>query len=328
MSDHGSAGERLTRILVLLPLASRDGGVSLAEAAATLGVPIDTIRSDIEEISARAWYHPSGSADEIQISLEVDRLKVFSSRKFDRPPRLSGREAAALSLGLRAAAADVPPNEREGLRSLARRLDGELAVRTSLESLHRFSIEDGGEAEGGLRSLLGAAVAGGRCVEISYLKPDDVAPTDRRVDPYRVVYGLGGWFLIGYCHLREQVLVFRLDRIVAASLTDESFVRPVDFDPAEYTEGGRVFLSGETEQAYVRYSAVIAPWIREKGPCDELPDGSVAVSYSTADPGWAVRHVLQYGAEAELLEPAAARDLVVASARRLLEGGSEAAAVN
>ena len=107
-------------------------------------------------------------------------------------------------------------------------------------------------------------------------------------------------------------------------LSDDSFVLPDDFDPSDYMEGGRVFFSGETEAARVRYSPVIAPWIREKGPCEELADGSVAVSYSAADPGWVVRHVLQYGTEAELLEPASARDLVVASARRLLEGGAVA----
>jgi len=321
MPDHGTAGERLARILALLPLASREGGVSLGDAARTLGVPVEVIRDDIEEISARAWYHPSGSADEIQISLEADSLKVFSSKKFDRPTKLSGREAAALALGLRVAAAEAAPAERERLRSLAHRLDVELAVRMPRDDLSHISIEDDGEAEGGLRSLLAAAVREGRRVEISYLKPQDEAPIDRRVDPYRVLYGLGGWFLIGFCHLRDRTLVFRVDRIVAASITDGSFDRPDDFDPADYTEGGRVFLSDETETAYVRYSEVIAPWIREKGPCEELPDGSVAVAYSAADPGWAVRHVLQYGAEAELLEPSSARALVVASAGRLLEGG-------
>jgi predicted DNA-binding transcriptional regulator YafY len=64
------------------------------------------------------------------------------------------------------------------------------------------------------------------------------------------------------------------------------------------------------DEVRVRYSPWLAPWIRERGPCEELPDGAVRVRFPSADPGWAVRHVLQYGAEAEIVEPHELREVV------------------
>lgn len=61
----------------------------------------------------------------------------------------------------------------------------------------------------------------------------------------------------------------------------------------------------------VRYSARAAPWVREHGPVEDLQDGCVSVSFTTADPGWVVRHALGYGPEAEVVQPAAVRDMVV-----------------
>jgi predicted DNA-binding transcriptional regulator YafY len=61
----------------------------------------------------------------------------------------------------------------------------------------------------------------------------------------------------------------------------------------------------------VRYSAKIARWIaeRERVPLDT--DGSLTMEHPLADHDWAVRHVLQYGAEAEALEPQSLRDDIV-----------------
>ncbi len=60
----------------------------------------------------------------------------------------------------------------------------------------------------------------------------------------------------------------------------------------------------------VRYSPRIARWVaeREGKPLDE--DGSLTLEHPVADDSWAVRHVLQYGPDAELLEPAELREKV------------------
>ena len=106
---------------------------------------------------------------------------------------------------------------------------------------------------------------------------------------------------------------------VLAEATDVGFHAPDEFDPAAYVAGGRVFRSDAEEEVVVRYSALVAPWVREHGPVEELEDGCVAVRFTTADPGWVVRHALQYGPEAEVVEPFDVREMVVAAAVAFLD---------
>jgi predicted DNA-binding transcriptional regulator YafY len=58
--------------------------------------------------------------------------------------------------------------------------------------------------------------------------------TEHTLDPYGVVCRAGFWYTVGYCHLRTDIRVFRLDRIVQIEMLDETFVPPVDFDCREY----------------------------------------------------------------------------------------------
>ncbi len=323
MNEHGTAGQQLERILYLLPLASRDGGVPLTEAAERLGVSVETVQRDLEEVTSRAFYHPAGGTDDLQILLEANHLKIYSYKKFNRPPKLSGREMLSLAIGLRAAAVEADPDRAAEIRDLAYRIEVELAVTSAVEEASQFAIEEGDGEGTAFRALLKEAARSRTRCRIRYLKPDDSEPGEREVDPYAVVYGSGKWYVIGYCHLRSDIRAFRVDRVLEAEAMDVGFAEPDDFDPADYVSGGRVFRSDAEEEVVVRYSEVVAPWVREHGPVEELGDGCVAVRFTTADPGWVVRHALQYGSEAEIVEPLDVREMVVAAAM----AAEEAAAV-
>jgi proteasome accessory factor C len=310
MPERSTAADQLRRVLYLLPLASRDGGVLLTDAASALDVDVATLQRDVADVTARAFYHPAGSADEIQISIEADRIAVFGGRKFTRPPKLSLREALATTLALRAAAAEAGADRRQELLDLAHRIDLELAVSPAEELAGQLEVDEGDAPGSTLRGQLQGAAGESRRCRITYLKPGAAEPEVRDINPYLVVYGRGGWYVLGHCLARDAVRVFRLDRILGVEATDETFDPPDSFDPDAYLDGGRVFRSSEQHTVRVRYSPRIAAWIREKGPCEELSDGSVSVDFSAADPDWVVRHVLQYGPEAEVLEPAELRDVV------------------
>ncbi|MCJ7628685.1 MAG: WYL domain-containing protein, partial [Longimicrobiales bacterium] len=88
------------------------------------------------------------------------------------------------------------------------------------------------------------------------------------------------------------------------------FQAPEDFDPEAHIQGGRVFRANWKMEVRVRYSAAVARWIAEKEAVEPSLDGSLTLTYQVADPHWIVRHVLQYGPEAEVLEPEAVRGWV------------------
>ena len=122
--------------------------------------------------------------------------------------------------------------------------------------------------------------------------------------------------MIAHCRVSEGVRVFRMDRIVEASDGDGSFDVPDGFTVSDYLDGGVVYRATDETRVRVRYSARVARWVRERADVGasawtEEGDGSVVVDHRVADPHWMVEHALQYGLEAEILEPAAVRDLVL-----------------
>jgi proteasome accessory factor B len=65
--------------------------------------------------------------------------------------------------------------------------------------------------------------------------------TSRRdVDPYALVYRESAWLVVGWCHLRREVRMFRIDRIHEAVMAPRpkspDFERPAEFDVKAYAQ--------------------------------------------------------------------------------------------
>jgi predicted DNA-binding transcriptional regulator YafY len=316
---------RLERLLYILPAAAGADGVALDELAERLGVTRKEILRDLEEATARAYYHPAGSTEDFEIRLEGERVSVWSPAEFQRPVRLSGQETLALGLGLRTLAAEAEEPRRSEILALAARLERDLAspalethtVAPVRDEVSAFGIELGADEFRG--AVAEAAQMRVRC-RILYLKPGEDTPRERTLEPYALVYGRGAWYVLGHDSLRSAIRVFRMDRILEAHLTEERFEVPEGFDPAHHIGGGdRAFTFDEHETAKVKYSARVARWVAEGAHREATADGGVILDHRVADPRWIVRHVLQYGGDAELTEPAGLRDRVARAAQVVAE---------
>lgn len=317
MPERDAAQDRLERILHILPAAGRDGGARLDELADDLGVSVSQIIDDINHVLAREFYHPAGGAEGLQINLESDRVTLWTSGDFRRPPRLSLREALALGLALRARAADRTGERREALIALAHRLESELASADPEDiedAVDRFGVDDGVGAGRGLRGFFRDAVEDRCRCRIRYLKPGGEAPDDRVVHPYKLAFAEGAWYLIAHCESVEDVRVFRLDRILDGEDVDgasDAFDVPDDFDLEDWVAaGGRIYYAEDDVEVAVRYSSNVARWIAERERFELLDDGGILVRHRVADPQWLVRHVLRYGPDAEVMQPEELRSLV------------------
>ena len=114
----------------------------------------------------------------------------------------------------------------------------------------------------------------------------------------------------------EGIRIFRLDRVEEVESLDARFESPRGFSLDTVIGDGKAFQSGSSATLKVRYSPRIARWIAEREGKPLAEDGSLTLEHPLADPGWAVRHVLQYGPDVTVLEPVEVRDAVV---RRLEE---------
>jgi len=60
------------------------------------------------------------------------------------------------------------------------------------------------------------------------------AETERTVDPYGLIFHAGLWYTVAYCHLRQDLRTFRLDRVLEAELLEETFKRPPGFNSLDH----------------------------------------------------------------------------------------------
>lgn len=97
----------------------------------------------------------------------------------------------------------------------------------------------GGSVERWL-GILEESVAECQTVDILYHKLEADEPELRRVDPYGLAFSDGAWYLAVYCHTRQALRDFRVDRIRYISLTGDSFERPDSFSVSDHFSDRRM----------------------------------------------------------------------------------------
>ncbi|MED4888268.1 YafY family protein [Lysinibacillus fusiformis] len=101
---------------------------------------------------------------------------------------------------------------------------------TSLEVISRLSSLS---MEPFLKELE-QAVADGYSVKILYHKSGEKQLNYRLIDPYRIIYWNNKWYVIGFCHLRNDIRSFKVDRIESLMLTENKFNRPENFSARDF----------------------------------------------------------------------------------------------
>lgn len=231
---------------------------------------------------------------------EVDGYRIPREEYALRDPGLTTEELAALHLAASAVQVEGLP-ATEGLLKLG----GLVTEGTHDLGVHVAPLP----ADPNLARLFGA-VSSRSPVRLRY------RGEERTVDPYRLEFQRGRWYLTGHDHLRDEERNYRLDRIEGAvSLTNEPA-----FDPPATAVPGRArgaweLGAEEPVRARVRIDAPQAVWaVQHVGPdhvVGQDPDGSVVVELPVTNRAAFRSFVLSFLEHAEVLEPAELRaDLI------------------
>jgi predicted DNA-binding transcriptional regulator YafY len=159
-------------------------------------------------------------------------------------------------------------------------------------------------------------------VDIVYFGARKGETTQRRVDPYRLLENRATWYLVAYCHLRNDMRLFALHRIRDWSLRDERFRPREDIDIDQWLMSAFQLEHGDPEQRVrILFQPLAARYIRERTwhpsqKIEERKDGSCYLEFQTRNLDEAKRWVLTYGADAKVEEPAALMELVRNELRR------------
>lgn len=314
---------RASRLVNLLLLLQARGGLTAAELSRELEVSVRTIHRDVEELSAAGVpiFSERGPHGGIRL---VDGYRTrLTGMTADEAEALflSGLPgpAAQLGLGTVVAAAQLkvmaalPPE----LRSRASRI------------VERFHLDAAGwfQADEPVPHLatLSAAVWDGSQVVITYDRGH--GGVERTVAPLGLVLKGGVWYVVAL--VDGQIRTYRGSRILDAVPRAEPVARPPDFDLAAYW--------AETSAAYEREAPTVDVIVRVRDSHLErlrtvVGEQAVASADRLDEPdaGWlrfrlrlpwpdeVPGQLLGVGSGLEVVDPAAIRDRLIATAERVV----------
>jgi predicted DNA-binding transcriptional regulator YafY len=218
-----------TRVLAVLALLQTHGRMSGSDLAGRLEVNIRTLRRYIIMLQ------------DLGIPIEAERGRngaYVLSPGFKIPPMMfTNEEALALTVGLISARrlnlADTDRAIESAFAKLERVMPLELQSRvralTETITLDKNSNFSSSPSDTVLTALSSAAQLQKR-VHIRY-HSNHGEDTERDFDPYGLTYYLHKWYVVGYCHLRQELRSFRLDRVKQIKEVNAQFERPEGFDP-------------------------------------------------------------------------------------------------
>ena len=179
--------------------------------------------------------------------------------------------------------------------------------------LSEIRLDENGEAA--LR-VFSAAERASRSVEFVYHDKEG-KQSARSADPYGFIVSSGRIYCVAYDHARHDKRVFAVDNISEPRMLAKTFVKPKDFDVEAYAAASisGVMHGDDTTAVRVRFAprvakAAVAARIVAERQVVRHDDGSVQIEYRVADVDELVRWVLGWGAQAEILEPAHARERI------------------
>lgn len=150
-----------------------------------------------------------------------------------------------------------------------------------------------------------------RQIKLTYQASAGPSLTERLVDPYALVHRNGWWYLVGYCHLRQSLRTFRLDRIKELELRDQEFQIEEGFDIHAYLEAE--FKDQPVVRARLRFTpeaANLAVGLPGRESLKEYPDGSLELILAAPDLNWLASMTLSFANLVIVLEPPELKDMV------------------
>lgn len=127
-----------------------------------------------------------------------------------------------------------------------------------------------------------------------------------RIDPYRLVFAQGGFYLIAYVPEYSAFRTFAVERIQSLSLTEERF-EPLDM-PADTFANSLGVNQGTPERIEIAFEPRLARYIKERvwhpsQHIEEAPDGKLTITLDVCN-DFALRSwILGFGPLARVISP-------------------------
>ena len=168
-----------------------------------------------------------------------------------------------------------------------------------------------------------------RRVQVTYRSASDGCVKERTLGVYHLLPYDQSMQVIAHDSLRDEVRMFKVDRIDVCELTDEAYEVPKLFDVSSYLGPSWGVLRGEAtepEDVILRFSPRAAHWVRDQrwhqSQQTEIdPAGGATLRFHCGITNEFVRWILSFGGEVTVVEPAVLREGVVKEAEKAATQG-------
>jgi predicted DNA-binding transcriptional regulator YafY len=301
--------DKLVRLLKVVQAVQAQPGITASELAQKCEVNVRTIFRDLDVLSLVTPITNEGKGTGYR----------FLGKFFLYPLDFTPEEARAIQL--------LPSilDEDQTPPGLATALDKILATHKKEKSSQNELIENIAsiiqmgtpayrqEIPNFLQPII-QAILDQRTLDTDYHSQWRNETSSRRIDPYYLVPRDQRFYLIGYCHLAQDVRTFRISRFIRVNVLEDAPFDKSGFQIKTYLRNTWSIEQGEKLIHFkVRFSADVARYIKEEElfvhpRMKDLPDGGLLFEVTVNNEKEFLRWVLQYGPEAEILEPLDVRD--------------------
>ena len=313
-----AAQERLPRLLALVPYLIARPGIAIDEAAEDLGVTPRQLRKDLE-LLWMCGLPGYGPGDLIDLSMDGDTVTVQYDAGMRRPLRLTGAEATALLVALRALVDTPGMVDADAVRRAVAKIEAAAGQAEPAGVAVGLGVREG-VSTANTRRVVQEALRAGKALHITYYTASKDEITERTVDPMRLLIVDGRGYLEAWCRRVEAVRLFRLDRVDEVTVLDEPAAPPAGAAQVDVSAG--IFRPKPDQELAVIVLEPDARWVSEYYPVEgleELEAGRLRVRMRYADLAWMVRLLLSLGGDVRVEEPPALRETLRRRAAQALE---------
>ncbi len=201
----------------------------------------------------------------------------------------------------------------DSLCSVFKKIEDSLPNKISLDSIDdhsRFTVFPPSNTiiKPGIWETVASAIRLSKKLEVHYQTPGS-EPSVRKLDPYHGVRFEGDWYVVAFCHLRQEIRTFSLARMISVKMLPDTFEIPTSFDFYKLTGSHfGVHWSDDEFEVKIKFNKAVAGYLKERKwhpsqKIEENPDGSVILSLTVNHLLELKRWILSWGNMAEVLDP-------------------------
>ena len=169
------------------------------------------------------------------------------------------------------------------------------------------------------------AVRTHRTMTFTYRSLSSTEYIEHTADPYHIICQKGSWYMLAYCHEKQDVRTYALSRMKDLYISKTTFRLPPDFNQRKYFDSSFGVWNNRDSPVKIEllFSSEVNTLIMERiwhenQQLEQRKDGSVYLSFESNQMQEVLHMILGFGGKVKVLNPPSLAEQVKEEARKIL----------